>query len=465
MVVVMTWRHKTMPAADTLGILAFDAGKTMGCLVSLYNSLSDEETTKLRRKVIKSKGVAYLNSQQEWFLLNLAAAERLEELDAAASTVSRLGRKCSDPDLSQFGLVYAELKQIGVARLRQPQYGSRRAHKVVDKAEKLVSATANLHAAMESLAEMEVAEKKRQQLQQKQIQCGKTMGPKPNIDYFNEKIAYQRKHVQHFKETSLWEQTFDKTVGIMARLICIVYMRICSVFGAYITGSNNNNNNNNNDNQNCLLEYRELYCTTRGIFEWHEESLHKRVTKSGPIPKAKKMDSDPPLQCSLRGRDAVPKEKTNGKVLKLAPSSTVGGAGLSVRYANVILLVDRYLHAPATVGEDAREALYEMLPVRLRGKVRAKLRGRWGKEEGGNEHLLAEGWREAVEELMEWLAPVAHDTLRWQAERHLEKARFDTKPTVMLLQTLHYSDLEKAEAAIVEVLVGLSCIYWCEKRL
>ncbi|MCH93625.1 Avr9/Cf-9 rapidly elicited protein [Trifolium medium] len=107
-----------------------------------------------------------------------------------------------------------------------------------------------------------------------------------------------------------------------------------------------------------------------------------------------------------------------------------------------------------------------MLPGRLRVKVRAKLKGRWAKgSEGSDGHKLAEGWREAVEELMEWLSPMAHDTIRWQKERHLEKTNFETKPTAMLLQTLHYSDLEKAETAIVEVLVGLSCIYWCERRV
>ena len=68
-----------------------------------------------------------------------------------------------------------------------------------------------------------------------------------------------------------------------------------------------------------------------------------------------------------------------------------------------------------------------------------------------------------MEELLEWLSPVAHDTVRWQEERSMETARFEARTTALLLQTLHYSDLEKAEAAIVEVLVGLSCIYWCER--
>lgn len=76
----------------------------------------------------------------------------------------------------------------------------------------------------------------------------------------------------------------------------------------------------------------------------------------------------------------------------------------------------------------------------------------------------AEGWRDALEAIMGWLAPIAHDTARWQSERTLEKQNFDSKPTVLLIQTLHYSDMEKTEAAIVEVLVGLSCIFRYEKR-
>ncbi|AES87101.2 hypothetical protein MtrunA17_Chr4g0009451 [Medicago truncatula] len=477
-VATMSRRPKTMPEPETLGILAFDAGKTMCRLISLYSSLSDEEITKLLDEVVKSKGVTYLNSNQENFLLTLAAAERLEELDNIAVTVSRIGEKCCDLGLARFDLVYADLKQ-GVIDLRKLPYNSRSSIKIIEKAEKLISATSSLYSAMEYMAELEAAEKKRQQ-QQRYWNTTTKPSLKPNMEYFNEKLVFQRKQVQNFKETSLWKQTFDKTVGIMARLVCIVYARICSVFGAYINEEQDENNNSMlfgfGFDHCCLLEHRELYHNSNhGVSEWYEEALQKRVVKSGPIskvatkPNVIRFLNNPMPMDFASGRDGTEK-MMNGKhdkVLKLAPPSTVGGVGLALRYANLILLAERCLHAPATVGEDAREALYEMLPGRLRMKVKAKLRGRWAKEgdEGNDGHSLAEGWREAVEELMEWLSPVAHDTVRWHGERHLEKTRFETKPTAMLLQTLHYSDLEKAETAIVEVLVGLSCVYWCERRL
>lgn len=159
----------------------------------------------------------------------------------------------------------------------------------------------------------------------------------------------------------------------------------------------------------------------------------------------------------------------NNRVMRLAPAATVGGAGLSLRYANVIMLAERCLNAPdATIGDDARAALYEMLPERLEVKLRTKLRGEWlewGKLKGDKEahSAAATRWRGEAAEVLEWLVPVAHDMVRWQAERNLEKQKFETRPTVLLLQTLHYSDLEKVEEAIVKVLVGLSYMYWYRK--
>ncbi|KAJ7961386.1 putative Avr9/Cf-9 rapidly elicited protein [Quillaja saponaria] len=481
------FHHDKLPPA-TLGILAFEAAKTMSRLVSLYKSLTDEEIFKLRKETMKSKGVAYLNSKDQGFLLNLACAERLEDLHLAAVTVSRLGQKSSDFGLNRFDLVYADLR-IGMVDVRKLEFGTKNIEKLIDKMEKLIAATAKLYAALESLTELEVSEKKVQRWK-------KNLGPKhssqANIEYFNDKISYQRKQVQHYKEVSLWNQTFDKSIGLMARIVCIVYARICVVFGPYISGFPSLSTKNvrsglslSLENSSCLLEHRELYRNNFLLID-QKEKFQERASKSGPIPKSgltRFMRGEPtsksgpiPSTSKVGFPSGEPNDSGiagmgtthNNSVFRLAPPSTVGGAGLSQRYANVVLFAERCFHAPATIGEDAREALYEMLPTTLKTMVRAKLRDNWLREEEEDEsdggHCLAEGWRDAMEEIMDWLSPLAHDTVRWQTERNLEKQRFDTKPTVLLLQTLHYSDLEKTEAAIVEVLVGLSCVYRYEKR-
>lgn len=344
--------------------------------------------------------------------------------------------------------------------------------KLVARMEKLVSATAELHSAMEALLEMEASERK--------IQKWRSYAPKQcppvNFEQFDKKIAAQRKDVKHYKEISLWNQSFDHAVGLMTRLICVIYARIFTVFGPFVS-----------DDDFHLDHDPHVRILRDRVWSWNfyggqhrkygDGGEDRLVTQSGPIAKKGKKELVR-FPSGIRAEDDIGigyrqlKSPTGGeaapsnRVYTSAPATTVGGSGLSMNYANVILVAERCLHAPATIGEEARGDLYEMLPARVKGMVRAKLRrNNWvkrGEEEmgsGGDGHSLAAGWREAVEEIMAWLGPLAHDTVRWQSERNLEKQRFDASPTALLMQTLHYSDLEKAEAAIVEVLVGLSCIF------
>jgi hypothetical protein len=462
---------------NTLGILSFDAVKTMCRLVSLYKSLSDIEIHKLRRHVIKSKGVSHLNSNDECFLLNLACAERLEDLNLAAAAVSRLGTRCSNKSLTHFETAYAEMKNGGVD-LKKLEFGTRNVEKIIEKMEKLVFATRNLHNAMESLSEMEVSENK--------IQKWRTMrannGLKVKVECFNDRIVYHKRQVQYYKQISLWSLSFDKVVGLMAQIICIVYARISFVFGSLISGCNNNNNNGvkvkglyrlKMHNRCCKIEHRELYKINLCVLDKDEKKKKNhgghnfKINKMGVI-QFHSHSLAPAVGTCGGGGKVVAK---NNSVFRLAPPTTVGGVGLSQRYANVILFTERIVHASAAIGDDARKLLYDMLPERLKVKLGGKLRKMWLKleekseddEENQDKWTMSER-RGAAEEVMDWLAPLANDTLKWQAERNLEKQKFETKPTVLLLQTLHYSNLEKVEEAIVDVLVGLSCIYWNQKQ-
>ncbi|KAK7339685.1 hypothetical protein VNO77_20366 [Canavalia gladiata] len=477
--------HDEPSPSETLGILAFDAAKTMCRLVSLYKSLSDVEIVRLRRHVTKSKSVTHLNSKNECFLLNLACAERLEDLNLAAASVSRLARRAKH----------------SFADSRRPEFGSREMERKIETMEKLVLATRNLHMAMENLTEMESSEKK--------IQRWRTIranhGLKVKVECFNDRIMFYRRQVQYFKQISLWNQTFDKVVGLMARIICVVYSRICAVFGSVIMPGNWNKNPNDAvrgiyrpsfKNSYCRLEHRELYQINLCLLDENDESFKKRGRNACHVFKCANFcffnQNNEPLK--KRGRNGCHVFKcaktapinfpfykaeesaccggndwNNNRVLRLAPPSTVGGAGLSLRYANLIMLTERCMHTAMEIGDEVRAMLYEMVPGRLRQKLRAKLKSerlKWKSFDGEEEErsAMVTRWRMASEEVMEWLFPVAHGMVRWQAERNLERQKFETRPTVLLLQTLHYSDLEKVEEAIVEVLMGLSCVNWHQKQ-
>ncbi|KAK2996339.1 hypothetical protein RJ639_026310 [Escallonia herrerae] len=107
-------------------------------------------------------GITYLNSKDVAFLMSLARAERLEDLDRAATAVARLGRKCSDSGLNRFDLVYTDLK-LGTIDIGKLEYGSKEMQKRIDKMERLILATSNLYTALESLTEMEISEIKLKQ--------------------------------------------------------------------------------------------------------------------------------------------------------------------------------------------------------------------------------------------------------------------------------------------------------------
>ncbi|PON33617.1 hypothetical protein PanWU01x14_351420 [Parasponia andersonii] len=487
--------HKKHPSSphnappSTLGILSFETARIISRLVSLYRSLSDDEIHRLRTEVMRSRGVAYLNSRDETYLLSLAGAERMEDLNAAADAVARLSRKCSDHGPVGFGTLYADLRQ-GAIDTRRFEYECKNVAKIAERMEKLVSVTANLYAALESLTELEHSERNihrwKKNLEAKQ--CGKAT----NFELFQQKIAFLRKQVQHYREISLWSQTFDRIVGFMARLVCVVFARVATVFGPYVSGLHLSPRCSRAVPNYCLLEERKFHhhrkwasksgptthhehckkgLTLTSWLPWrkyhhhqhhhyhHHHHHHHRTFQPDDIPRLETASFDD--YDSATGSDIG----TNHNVaLGLAPVSTVGGSALAVRYANVIITAERCLHTPDTVNDDTREGLYEMLPGRLRATVRSKLRSHWLKKkeelaEGCDGHALAMGWKDALEEMMTWLGPMAHDTLTWQAERNYERQRYlgGSKSTVLLLQTLHFSDLEKTEAAIVEVLVGLSC--------
>ncbi|KAH6829486.1 hypothetical protein C2S53_015983 [Perilla frutescens var. hirtella] len=437
--------------SQRLRILAFETAKTMSKLISLYKSLSDDEIFHLKTHIIKSKGVSYLTSMDKEFLLSLACAERIEDLDRAAAAISRLGKKCCDPWLNQFDLVYADLK-LGVLDFGKLEYGSRYSEKRVHKMEKLVSATANLHEALARLSEMELMEKRMNLRKKKQTELG------ANVDLFNQKLENQRKEVRYLKEASLWRKSFDKCVAIMATVVIIVYIRICSVFKPYISILPAISLLNIA----CFQQQRDIYLI--------DQIKQQMVASPGHVSPELK-----PKQVRLYSRKSdlyfnewytfgTDEEKVVNKnrVFHAAGESTVGGSGLALHYANVIMLVEKYLDSAATVGRDERESLYQMLPENVKALVRTKLSKNMKCRE--DDAFLAEGWRAAMIEIMGWLAPMANDTLKWQIERNVDKMKFDSKPCVLLLQTLHFSDKEKTEAAIAEVLVALSCVYRFENR-
>ncbi|RLN22261.1 uncharacterized protein C2845_PM07G28380 [Panicum miliaceum] len=454
----------------SLGILAFEAAAAMSRLLSLHRSLSDQELSRLRSDAMRSPGVAYLNSTDQAFLLRLACAELVVSLDAAAAAVSRLCLRCG----LDFGGVYACLKS-GAHDARLDQLVAKGLRVKAKKMERLVAATAKLCSEMEALDELESDERKMNVRgwsrlsgpipQQPQAAAAvaahqQQAGDSPGSESLRQELKTQRLKVKRLKEESLWNQSYEKAVGLMGRAACAVFARICTIFGPFVPG----------------LPPPPPAATTDSVQTRLSKLLHPRSGKarasSGPITRRDGPSRvHPPMSnsCPIIGlRPSGQKSPTDWRKLLDAPPSTVGGAGLDQQYANVIVSAEELLRMEAEGRQEEaaaeRAEMYEMLPAKLRAAVRSKLR-EWWRDPGPLDEGLAQGWKDAVERIMAWLGPMARDTAQWQAERNMDRTRrFDGAPRVYALQTLRWADKEKADAAIVEVLVALSCICWYEER-
>nr|DAD36733.1 TPA_asm: hypothetical protein HUJ06_007374 [Nelumbo nucifera] len=204
---------------ETIGILSFEVANVMSKTVYLHKSLTDLEMSKLKNETLKSEGVRKLVSSDESYLLELALAEKLDDLNHVAAVASRLGKRCSVPALQGFEHVYSDVT-TGVIDVRELGFLVKNMDGMIRKMERYVTSTSNLYAEMEVLNELEEATKKFQQNHHEESRRA-----------FEQKLLWQRQDVRHLRDVSLWNQTYDKITGLLARTICTVYARICIVFG------------------------------------------------------------------------------------------------------------------------------------------------------------------------------------------------------------------------------------------
>ncbi|KAG6513732.1 uncharacterized protein LOC121969673 [Zingiber officinale] len=498
----MSEESKAPPSTAAVGILSFEVASAMSRAVSLYRSLSEFEMERLRSQRLASHGVRHLVSSSDSFLVTLALAEKLDDLNGIAAVASRLGRRCSHPALVGFEHVYSDLL---AARIDPSGLGflSKDMDGTIRKMERFVSSTAALYAELEVLTELEHAAKKIQE--------------NPVYDEsrraFDQKIQWQRRDIKRLRNSSLWNQTYDKVVLLLARAVCTTHSRICLMFGETIgsldclvtdqtcqlsgeiftyshhpvhSGSLRSDSIERKSEQipklasvalssvNFRREGPQFSCGTspsrlfmdclslgssteyRGSSEQFEsESWLSRPAFGALVPFSSEM-----LQ-NISGKKSAFGPMT--KLTMLAPLSTVGGSALALHYANIIIIIEKLLKYPHLVGDDARDDLYQMLPSSLRVSLRKNLKS-YVKNLEIYDAPLAHDWKEALGEILSWLSPMAHDTIRWQTERNFEQQQLILRTNVLLLQTLNFADRQKTEGVICELLVGLNYICRYEQQ-
>ncbi|CAN6330520.1 unnamed protein product [Urochloa humidicola] len=153
-------------------------------------------------------------------------------------------------------------------------------------------------------------------------------------------------------------------------------------------------------------------------------------------------------------------ESTTHGVLTSAPATSLGGAALALHYANLIMFIEKLAVSPHHICSDERDELYGMLTGTVRASLRARLRPFAARKNAPPcDPVLAAEWSDTVQRILGWLAPLAHNMVRWQAERNFEQRNVASSASVLLLETLHFADRRKTEAAVIELLVGLNYLW------
>ncbi|MCD7453640.1 hypothetical protein HAX54_021736 [Datura stramonium] len=555
----LSMKKQSQQEKQVIGILSFEVANMMSKIIHLHKSLTDSEILKLKNEIFKSVGIRALVSDDEEKLLELVLVEKLDDLNRVASVVSRLGKKCTIPALQGFEHVYGDIIS-GVIDVKDLGFLVKDMEGMVRKMERYVNSAASLYCEMAVLNELEVATKKFQQNQHEESRKA-----------FEQKLAWQKQDVRHLEDVSLWNQTYDKVVELLARTVCTVYARISTVFGnAHIkrdllgnpaAGSqfgcsgilqqpnrgfseksgvivadskpevidadfkksvlrNSNGRCHSGPIEGGASGKRSMSHNTQNKLGRNEGSLFSTENFNfacgiGPgrlfmeclsLSSTSKMDVDNDLgtddrssqisgfcsvssgmkreQSSVSGSfnrspgsvrlsgDAIQlkscvadaaKHGPKSRITLYAPPTTVGGSALALHYANVIIVIEKLLQYPHLVGDEGRDDLYQMLPTSLRKTLKTSLRS-YMKGLAIYDAPLAHDWKERLEEILKWLAPLSHNMIRWQSERNFEQQQIVKRTNVLLLQTLYFADCQKMEAVICELLVGLNYICRFEQQ-
>ncbi|KAL5712194.1 hypothetical protein ACHQM5_014389 [Ranunculus cassubicifolius] len=537
---ITTTNKKVEQPKERIEILSFEVANVMSKTVHLHKSLTDNEVCRLKNEILKAHGVQSLVSSDESYLLELVLAEKIDDLSRIVGVISRLGKRCSEPALHGFEHVFGDIMS-GVIDVRELGFLVKDMEGMIRKMERYVNATSNLYNESQVLSELEQNSKKFQQSQHEESRR-----------VFEQKLLWQRQDVRHLKDISLWNQTYDKIVGLLARTVCTIYARLCKVFGdSVVTVGFSGFSEMDSEFSSGLMP--SFVKDGSGLLSGPLESQRNREMASGPLkpglsrsstvnsgplaripaggrespaPQRNTVSSfhpeDTRLPCGaspgrlfmdclrvssaaaleldddeyegrrgavndlgkenrilsscssmvgmnvlLRGNQRQPKRSIpspsrshfapKSRLLAYASPSTIGGSALALHYANVIIIIEKLLRYPHLVGEEARDDLYQMLPTSLRKSLKRNLKS-YAKNMAIYDAPLAHEWKETLDRMLRWFAPLAHNMIRWQTERNLEQQQIIARTNVLLLQTLYFADREKTETAICELLVGLNYI-------
>ncbi|XP_014512291.1 uncharacterized protein LOC106770948 [Vigna radiata var. radiata] len=485
-------RKSASDSKEVIGILAFEVAGLMSKVVSLWHSLSSREIMITKEWIVKSVGVKMLVSDDEDFLMELALSEILNNFESLAWSVVRLSKRCKDPVYHGYEYFLHNPLQHYV-QWSGWEYAWKKMERKVKKMDRFVAAMSLLSQELEVLTERE--QTFRRMKTNRQLHGVKLLE-------FHKRVMWQRQQVKTLRDMSPWNRSHDYVVRLLARSLFTILERIILVFGNRPIPIENQENESFSPSLNHLTRSHSFsslmhsskadsrrfssqrFESKQGFVE--EKTKNKRKKKRQQVlhSESKQFKNFGPfIGCTSVGNNSpvaqtcMPSNVKNIQNIvdkksltcrrriyfklymkdRLKPGeSTLGCSALALHYANVIVLIEKMVSAPHLIDHETRDDLYNMLPTTIRTALRSKLK--WyakSTRHSVDETSLAMEWSLVLSHILEWLVPLAHNMIKWHSERNFEREQSACKANILLVQTLYFANQAKAEAAMVELLVGL----------
>ncbi|XP_047329894.1 uncharacterized protein LOC124933523 [Impatiens glandulifera] len=459
------WRSSSMRKSISeedkavIGISAFEIASLMSKVLNVWYCLRVNQVIHLKEEIKHSIGIRKLVSDDEDHLIDLAVAEITQNVQYVAKSVARLGKRCSDPVYHFLEGVFDEPFEIDL-NWSVWIYKVKKMERKVKKMERFVAVTAQLHQELEILAHYEQDHRR--------IEGNMNVNQMKLLE-IRQKVLWQRQEVNYLRESSPWIRTYDYTVRLLLRSLFTVVERIKRTFGLIqqksvldcLLAIHQSENSSSLDQMRSKKKQSKLHFQLKNMgLLYNVESFKECITGRNESPI---LSSCKPTNNMFQKEDYVNDPQRITFVLVYKPKlldgspSTLGHLALANLYANIIILIEKLSNYPQYISPEAREDLYSMLTTSIRASLRAKLKF-FDRTCSGLSSFVASELSSQLKRKLEWLAPLAHNMIKWQSERNIEKQGMIQKTNILLLQTLYFADQVKTETDIVELLTGLTYI-------
>ncbi|KAL5223619.1 hypothetical protein ABZP36_010258 [Zizania latifolia] len=508
---------------ERVGVLAFEVAALMSRAAGLWRALGDAEVRRLRGEAIRLEGVRVLVADDDAALLDLAISEMAGACRDLQLSVARLSGRCADPLLRRFDALFAGLFGRGADPHGLRYAAAKKMDRKARKMQRLVASTVHLSQELDVLAELEQALRRGPRKDPAGLGGGgggesahRVARQRQEVDRLRAASLWNRTFdyavrllarslftiVSRITQVFGLEPKNDAMLSLTSTRLSWSNSFVGSIHSSVYpsdfpadtprrllrakSGKISNGVHVRRFQLSRSQSLRQLKWPMAG------KQLIGCMVSGSRSPARERWihgDGDPPLSSSYMSPSKDDSsidsqfqgDHTNANLcttsvfessshswLMNTPATTLGAAALALHYANLIIFVEKLAVSPHHICPDERDALYSMLTDRIRASLRARLKPvakNTASSSSARDPALAAEWSGTVQSILGWLGPLAHNTLQWQAERNFEQRNVASGAGVLLLQTLHFADQKKSEAAIVELLLGLNYLWRAGREL